>query len=88
MFYKLKGDVVVREIAGEMMLIPTGASAKNLNGMVALTQSGALIIEHLKNGCDLDELVDALCERYEVSREQAEADTLHFLKKMEVLQLI
>ena len=40
---KTNSEFILREIAGEAVLIPTGEASQNLNGMIHLTETGAFI---------------------------------------------
>ncbi|MCD7753502.1 MAG: PqqD family protein [Clostridiales bacterium] len=79
---KIDSDLVIRNIAGEVVLIPTGKSALNNPGIITLTESGELLVRKLQEGCEFDDLVDCLLVEYEVEREQAEQDVTAFLGKL------
>lgn len=75
-------DVILREIAGEYILVPVGAAAGRLNGMVSLNGSGRLLWQRLQAGCTEADLAEALLAEYEVDRPVAEADVRAFLAKV------
>ncbi|MCD7762574.1 MAG: PqqD family protein [Lachnospiraceae bacterium] len=79
---RISKDVVVRQIAGKILLIPTGKAALNANGLISLTPSGELLVRKLQEECTSDDLVNALTDEYEVGREQAAADAGKFLDKL------
>ena len=79
---KLKGEYVLREIAGEAVLIPTGRSALEFNGIIALNPVSADIWRCLQAGKNREEITAFLLEEYEVSRETAEADLDELLGKL------
>ncbi len=79
---KVTNDMILREVAGEHILIPVGAAAKKLVGLASLNGSGLLLWQKLQKDCTREELIAALLEEYEVSREQAEADVDAFLAKL------
>ncbi|MCD7734765.1 MAG: PqqD family protein [Clostridiales bacterium] len=79
---KIDSDLVIRNIAGEVVLIPTGKAALNNPGIITLTESGELLVRKLQEGCEFDDLVDCLLVEYEVEREQAEQDVTAFLGKL------
>ncbi len=85
---KIKTGLVVRKIAGECVAVPTGAAAASVNGVISLSPSGELLIRKLLDGCEMDELIDALLERYDVSREQAETDVNTFVEKLREINLL
>lgn len=79
---KIDSDLVIRHIAEEVVLIPTGKAALNSPGIITLTESGELLVRKLQEGCEPDDLVDCLTAEYEVEREQAEQDVTKFLGKL------
>lgn len=85
---KVSEQFILRSIAGENLLIPTGEAAMTVKGLIALSESGLLIYEKLKDGCGKQELVDALLAEYEVSAAEAEADTEAFLNQLRQLNML
>lgn len=85
---KIQGDFILREIAGERILIPVGETALNVKGMISLTESGALLWERLQTECTEDDLVRAILEEYDVDRETAKADVMSFLEQLRALDLL
>lgn len=79
---KIKKDFVLRQAAGIWMVIPTGEECYNFNGVLSLTESGALLWRQLEQGCEIADLVNALTDEYEVTREKAEADAIKFTEKL------
>ena len=47
---KRKQDCLLREVAGEYLLLPTGLSAVNLNGMIVLSEPAAFVWGLLEQG--------------------------------------
>lgn len=79
---KLKEGFILREIAGETVVIPSG-DALNLNMMITLNETGALLWRKLAEGADEDELCKALLAEYEVDEATASAHVSSFVKKLE-----
>ena len=75
-------DLIVREIAGEHILIPTGSAALKIHGMINLSESGYLLWDKLQSECTEEELVEAILAEYEIDRETAAEDVHSFLEKM------
>ena len=69
---KLKEGFLLREIAGEIVVLPTGNDL-DLNMMITLNETGKFLWEHLETETDLDGLVKAVLGEYAV--EEAEART-------------
>lgn len=85
---KVIEDIIVREIAGEYILVPTGSAALKIHGMLNLSESGYLLWRKLQSGCTEKELVDAVLEEYEIDQETAEQDIRLFLKKIDEIGLL
>ena len=62
---KVSNQFILRTIADEYLLIPTGEAAMNVKGLISLSESGYLLYEKLKNECSKEELVQALKDEYE-----------------------
>lgn len=85
---KVRDQFVLRTIADEPLLIPVGEAAITTKGLIALSQSGALLYEKLKDGCTQENLVDALVKEYDVSRQEASRDVEDFLNQMRELNML
>ena len=83
MIMKVKPNYVLREVADTWIVLPLADSNLDLNVMLSVTESGAILWKHLEQGCDQQTLVDALMDEYEVSEEQCRADVIKFLNKLE-----
>ena len=85
---KLHGEFVVRQIMDNTVAIPVGQTALHLNGMILLNDVSKLIWETLAQDADLETIVTALTDTFEVSPEEARGDTQEFLDKLRSLQLL
>lgn len=85
---KLHGEFVVRQIMENTVAIPVGQTALLLNGMILLNDVSKTIWECLEHQTDLESIVTALTDRFEVSPEEARADTLDFLNQLRNMQLL
>ena len=79
---KIKDNFILREIAGEHILIPVGEAALRVHGMVTLSESALLLYEKLQSECTEEDLVDVLTAEYEVGRAEALRDVGAFLGQM------
>ena len=81
---KLKQGFVLREVAGQTLVVATGEASKDFHGMIKLNDTGRFIWEQLLAGKSEKEIVDAICAEYDdVDRKYAEEKTAEFLKKIE-----
>lgn len=84
----VKKDLVLREIAGDYALIPTGNTILKNNGLFSLTETAARLWELLPQAREESDLVDALLEEYDVDRPTAEADVAAFLAQLRELEIL
>lgn len=80
MIYKLKDGFVLRKIGAQTMAVPVGKLTSEIHGMIALSESGALLWNLLLQGADKEKLVSALLDEYEIDRQTAEKDTEKFIE--------
>lgn len=80
---KASKDFILREIAGEYILVPAGAASTRLNGLITLNELGWFIFKTLETEQTLDSLTDAITAEYDVEREVACADALEFLQQLD-----
>ena len=59
-------EFIKRNIAGEIVLVPSGQTAREFNGMVTLTETGEFIWEHIEEAESFNHLVLLILEEYEV----------------------
>ena len=78
---KLKEGFVLREVAGECVVIPAGEML-DLNMMITLNETGKLLWEKLEKGAEESELTDALLEEYDVEKSEAEKHVSAFVNKL------
>lgn len=50
-------EFIKRNIAGEIVLVPSGQTAREFNGMVTLTETGEFIWEHIEEAESFNHLV-------------------------------
>lgn len=77
---KLISGLNLREIAGEMIIIPTGQAAKKISG-VAMTNEVGCFLFHLLSADQTEEsLLEAVLKEYDVDRATAEADIKEYIE--------
>ena len=79
---KVNKNFILRQVADEYLLIPVGEAALKISGMISLSESGYLLYQKLQSECDMDGLVRALMDEYEVEEAVAREDVEAFLAKM------
>ncbi len=77
---KLKQDFLTHEIDGTQFLVPVGG--ESFQGVIRNNKTAAFIVDCLKDHTTLDEIVQAMCEKYTVDRETVTADVEEILEKL------
>ena len=79
---KLKDGLVLRQVAGQYVIVPVGKRTKEVHSMVYISSSGAYLWEQVKDReFTLDDLVNLILDFYTgVTREVAQADIEKFLE--------
>ena len=85
----VKLDFVLREIAGETLLVPAGKTALDLNGMLTLNETGAALWCMLPEAADAEALTQGLLQEFEgAPAEQVRADVEEFLARLRELGIV
>lgn len=79
---RLKKEFELREIAGEFIIVPTGETTLDFNGLITVNEVGKIIWEKLQNECTKEDIVNAILDEYEIDKETAENDVEGFLEKL------
>ena len=82
----MKNNYLLREIAGEYMLVPLGESS--FNSMVTFNETGAFIWRKLEAGLKEDEIANALTLEYNVKYNQALEDVKELISYLEANNVI
>lgn len=71
---KAKNGFVMRFVVDEYILMPTNDNIDRFNGSVVLNEVSAFVWERLQQDTTREELLEALLNEYDVSRETARKD--------------
>lgn len=85
---KIKEGFILREVAGNYIVVAVGERVKEFNGVINLNESGAFLWKLLENGSDELEMKKALLEEYDVEEEVAEKDIKLFVEKIKEAGLV
>ena len=80
---KISQNFILREIAGEYVIVPTGEAAYEFQGLITVNETGAFLWEKLQKDEQTEEsLVKVLCVEYETDQTQAEKDVAEFIQRL------
>ena len=85
---KINGTFTLREVAGEILVIPVGETALQMNGMIILNPVSKVIWECLEKEADSEQIVQAVLQQFDVAAEDAAADVAEFLNQMRQQELL
>lgn len=77
-------EFVLREIAGEYIIIPTGKMVSRFNGLITVNEVGVSLWNMLQEDVTLEQLVQGVLDEYEVEESVAREDILEFLEKLKL----
>ena len=78
---KLKEGLILREIAGETVVLPSGDDL-DLSVMITLNGTATFLWKLLEQETEPSALVDALLKEYDVDQETAETAVSNFIGKL------
>ena len=84
---KIKSDFIIQDVDDAQFLVPVGAEA--FSGIVRSNKTAAFIVNCLKVDTTEEEIIDAMCEKYDAPREKIAADVakvLDTLRKVNALE--
>lgn len=80
---KIKEGFLLRNVAGNHVVVPIGEATVDFNGMMSLNETGAFLFEKLIEGTNKEQLIEDLMSAYDVDRELAIKDVEDFIRKVE-----
>lgn len=86
--YKRSDDVVARKVGHESILVPISNNVGNLDFIYTLTPVAARIWELFDGSRSIDQIVDAICDEYDVSRDEASADMAELVSDLLEVSLL
>ena len=79
---KLEKEFVLREIAGDYVIIPVGKTVIEFNGLITVNEVGVSIWNMLQNEVTFDQIVQGILNEYEVEESVAREDIREFLDQL------
>lgn len=73
---------MLKNIAGEYIVVPLGVKNFNFNAMITLNESGAFLWKCLEKETTEADLLCAMLQEYDVDEVKAKADLMKFIDKL------
>ena len=80
---KIQKEFVLREIAGDYVIIPTGKKALTFNGFITVNEVGAELWKMLQSDVTFEDLTQGILDIYDVDEETVKEDIREFLDTLE-----
>lgn len=85
---KLKGNFILRQVVGEWIAVPVGETTLKVGGMIVLNPVSRVIWQVLDSGADMDAIVQAVTDQFDVTEDEARSDVAAFIQQMRAENLI
>ena len=82
MKYRTNKAFELKDIGGELLLLPRGASTVDYNFVTVFNDTGALIYRAMEDFVDAAELAQLLVQTYGIGMDEAIADVDAYIAKM------
>lgn len=69
---------MLREIAGQWVVVPLGSRVVEFNSIMTLSESAAILWRLIENGAEINDLVKALISEYQIDELTARNDVIKF----------
>lgn len=79
---KRNTNFILREIAGENILVATGEAAQILNGMITLNEVASFIWNNIDECETVDKLIASILEEFDIDKETAKRDVENFTTQL------
>ena len=76
-------NLVTRSIAGETIIVPIKNNVGDLGSIYTLNELGTMIWELIDSKKSVSQIIEAVCNAYEVAPEIAEKDAMDFINSLE-----
>ena len=79
---KIKEGFVMRQVAGQAIVIAIGKASEKFHGMINLNESGSCVWKGIEEGLDVEKIADRIVQEFEVDYWTALKDTQEMMDKM------
>lgn len=86
--YRRNQQIVSRKIEGELIIVPIRRGVGDLNSLYTLNPVGSVLWDFMSEGHTIAEMVERICDEFEVTAAQARQDIEVFLDSLMEEKLI
>ena len=85
---KIKDGYMLREVAGNSVVVAVGKATLDFNGLITLNSTGAFLWKMLAKETTEEALITAMLDEYEIDERTAKTDIAEFMDKLKGADLI
>ena len=86
--YRPAGDVVVRRVGDESVIVPIRSRVGDLDSLFTLNDVASRVWELLDGRRPLDSVVETICDEFEVTTDVAAKDVEELIRTLEQAHLV
>lgn len=79
---KRNKNFILRKIAGESIIVPTGEATKKFNGLFSPNRVATFVCEHIEEVADTEEMIRLVLEHFDVDEETARTDVEGLIREL------
>ena len=80
---KIKDSYILRQVGTDTIVVPVGQASRDFHGMIKLNQTAADIWDGIRSGLEETQIINRLCEKYEVDDQTAGEAVRSMIQKMQ-----
>lgn len=85
---KRNKNFILRKIAGESVIVPTGGATQKFNGLFSPNRVATFVWEHIEEVADTEEMVRLVLEHFDVDEETARTDVKGFIGELKLVGFV
>ena len=85
---KRNTNFILREIAGENILVATGEAAQIFNGMITLNEVASFIWNNIDECKTVDKLIASILDEFDIDDETAKRDVQNFTTELITMGMV
>ena len=85
---RLIKDHILRNVNGDVVLVPLSDDETDFNGMIVLNHTGEFVCRMIEEDTDIDSVITALADEYDLEPEKVENDVRAFLSELDACHVL
>ncbi|WP_296878114.1 PqqD family protein [Thomasclavelia sp.] len=85
---KRNKNFILRKIAGESIIVPTGEATTKFNGLFSPNPTATFVWEHIEEVANLEEMIQLVLEHFDIDEKTARTDIEGFIKELKLVGFV